>query len=56
MLELKAVKVKEKNSLEVKLLATSIARLSPLTNSFIFNSFFLILPDIIFNNIPVFFP
>ena len=53
MQKLKAAKVKEKNSLEVKLLATQVVYLLPLVNSFDFNSFFLILPDIIFNNTPV---
>ena len=56
MLELKAVKVKKKNSLEAELLTTPIARPSPLTNSFIFNPFFSILPDVIFNNTPIPFP
>ena len=55
MQELKATKVKEKNSLEVELLATLIAYLSPLANFFIFNFFFSTLPNIISNNIPIFF-
>jgi hypothetical protein len=55
MQELKTAKVKEKNSLEVKLLITQVAYLLPLVNSFNFNSSFSILPDVIFNNTPVFF-
>ena len=55
MQELKTTKVKEKNSLKVKLLATEMAYLLPLTNSFNFNPSFSILPDIIFNNTPVLF-
>ena len=51
MQELKATKVKEKNSLEVKLLATQVAHLLPLANSFNFNLSFLILPDVISDNI-----
>ena len=53
MQELKATKVKEKNNLEVKLLAALIAYLLPLANFFIFNFSFSILPNIISNNIPV---
>ena len=53
MLKLKAVEEKEKNSLEVKLLATQVAYLLLLANSFNFNPFFLILPDVIFNNTPI---
>ena len=53
MLELKVVKIKEKNNSEIKSLAVSIARPSPLTDSFIFNPSFLMLPDIIFNNTPI---
>ena len=55
MLKLKAVEVKEKNSLEVELLATSIARPLLLTDFFVFNPSFLILPDVIFNNTSIFF-
>ena len=55
MQELKATKIKEKNSLEVKLLATLVAYLLPLTDFFVSNFSFLILPDVISNNIPVFF-
>ena len=53
MQELKATKVKKKNSLEVKLLAILVAYLLPLANFFAFNFSFSILPDIIFDNIPV---
>ena len=53
MQELKATKVKEKNSLEVKLLATKVAHPSPLADSFNFDPSFLILPNIIFDNTPV---
>ena len=53
MQELKATKVKEKNSLEAELLATQIAYLLPLANSFGFNPSFLMLLDVIFNNTPV---
>ena len=53
LLELKAVEKKKKNSLEVELLATLVAHLSPSTNFFIFNLFFLILPNMIFNNTPI---
>ena len=55
MQELKAVKVKEKNSLEVELLATLIAHLLPLADFFIFNFSFLTLPDIVSDNTPVLF-
>ena len=53
MQELKAAKVKEKNSLKVELLAILIAHLSPLANFFAFNFSFLILPNIFSDNIPV---
>ena len=53
MQELKATEIKEKNSLEVKLLATQVAYLLPLTNSFDFDPSFLILFNIIFDNTPV---
>ena len=53
MQELKATKVKEKNSLKVKLLATLVAHPLPLADFFAFNFSFSILPDIISNNIPV---
>ena len=51
--ELKATEVKENNSLEAKSLATQVAYLLPLADFFEFNSFFLMLPDIIFDNTPV---
>ena len=53
MQELKAAEVKEKNSLKVESLATQVAYLLPLVNSFNFNPSFLILPNIISNNTPV---
>ena len=56
MLELKAVEIKKKNSLEAESLTTQVAHLLPLTDSFIFNPFFLMLPDVIFNNTPILFP
>ena len=55
MQELKATKVKEKNSLEAELLAILVAYLSPLVDFFAFNFSFLILPDVISDNISVFF-
>ena len=53
MQELKAAKVKEKNSLEAELLATIVAYLLPLANFFVSNFSFLTLPDVISNNTPV---
>ena len=53
MQELKAAKVKEKNSLKVKSLAAQVAYLLPLADSFNFNPSFSILLDIIFDNTPV---
>ena len=50
MQELKATKVKEKNSLEAELLATLIAYPSPLADFFIFNFSFSTLPDVISDN------
>ena len=55
MQELKAAKIKKKNSLEVELLATLIAYLLPLTDFFISNFSFLTLLNIISNNMPVLF-
>ena len=55
MQELKAAEVKEKNSLEVKLLGILVAYLLPLTDFFASDFSFLILPDIISNNTPVLF-
>ena len=55
MLKLKAVEEKKKNSLEVELLAISVAYLLPLTDFFIFNLSFLILLDVIFNNTSILF-
>ena len=53
MQELKAIKIKEKNSLEVELLTILVTHPSPLADFFTFNFFFLILPDIISDNTPV---
>ena len=53
MQELKATKVKEKNSLKAKLLAPLVAHPLPLAGSFNFNFSFLILPDVISDNTPV---
>ena len=53
MQELEATKAKEKNSSEAKSLATQVAHLLPLADSFDFNPSFSILPDVIFNNTPV---
>ena len=55
MQELKATKVKEKNSLKVKSLATLVAYLLPLVSFFNFNFSFLILPDVISDNTPILF-
>ena len=55
MQEFKATKVKKKNSLKAKLLTALIAYPLPLADFFTSNFSFLILPNIIFNNIPVFF-
>ena len=51
--ELKATKVKEKNSLEAELLATLVAYPLPLADFFAFNFSFSTLPDVISNNMPV---
>ena len=53
MQELKATKVKEKNSLEAKLLATLVAHLLPLADFFASNFSFSTLPDVISDNTPV---
>ena len=53
MQELKAAKVKEKNSLEAELLAILVAYLLPLAGSFNFDLPFLILPNVISNNTPI---
>ena len=53
MQELKAAEVKEKNSLEAKSLAALVAYPSPLANFFTFDFSFLILPNIISNNMPI---
>jgi hypothetical protein len=51
--ELKAEKQKELNTVEAKLLAILVAHQLPLANSFIFNPFFLILPDLLDSSTPV---
>ena len=53
MQELKATKVKKKNSSEAELLAALVAHPLPLANFFVSNFFFLILPNVISNNIPI---
>ena len=53
--EFKAEKQKEKNSVEAESLVILVTHLLPLTDSFGFNLFFLILPDVIFNNTPLLF-
>ena len=53
MQELKAAEVKEKNSLEIKSLATLMAYLLPLADFFASDFSFSILPDVISDNIPV---
>ena len=55
MQELKATKIKKKNSLEVKLLATLVAYPLPLVNFFASNFSFSILPNVISDNTPVLF-
>ena len=51
--ELKTAKIKEKNSLEVKLLAILVAYPLPLADFFASDFSFSILPDVISDNIPV---
>ena len=55
MQELKAAKVKEKNSSEAESLAALVAPLSPLADFFTSDFSFLILPDVISDNILIFF-
>jgi hypothetical protein len=47
---------KELNTVEVELLTTLMAYQLPLANSFIFNPFFLMLPDLFNSNIFISFP
>ena len=54
--KLKADKQKELNSLEAESLSTLIAYQSPLADSFIFDPFFLILPNLLNGSTPVPFP
>jgi hypothetical protein len=49
-------KQKKLNTIKVKSLAVLVAYQLPSANSFIFNPFFLILPDLLNSNTPVFFP
>jgi hypothetical protein len=53
--ELKANKQKELNTIKVESLTTLVAHQLPLADSFIFNPSFLILPDLLNNNTPIFF-
>ena len=53
MQKLKATKVKKKNSLKAKSLATLVAHPLPLADFFTFNFSFLTLPNIISNNTPI---
>jgi hypothetical protein len=54
--KLKTEKQKELNTIEVELLTTLVVHQLPLADSFIFNPFFLILPDLLNINTPVSFP
>jgi hypothetical protein len=54
--ELKTEKQKELNTIEVELLAVLMAYQSLLANSFVFNPFFLILPDLLNGSTPIPFP
>ena len=54
--ELKTDKQKELNSTEAELLAVLVTYQLLLTNSFIFNPFFLILPNLLNNSTPIPFP
>ena len=51
--ELKAKEQKEINSIKVKSLAASVTYQLPLANSFKFNFFFLILPNVTFSSTPL---
>jgi hypothetical protein len=51
--KLKADKQKELNIIEVKSLAILIAYQLPLADFFVFNPFFLILPDLFNSNTPI---
>jgi hypothetical protein len=54
--ELKVKEQKESNTVIVESLATLVAYQSPLADFFIFDFSFLILPDLLNGNTPVFFP
>jgi hypothetical protein len=53
--KLKTDKQKELNIIEVESLTALIAHQLPLTDSFVFDPFFLMLPDLLNSNTPVFF-
>jgi alpha-mannosidase len=54
--KLKANKQKELNTIKAESLAALVAYQSLLANSFVFNPSFLILPDLLNGNTPIFFP
>jgi hypothetical protein len=54
--KLKADKQKELNTIEVESLATLVAYQSSSADFFVFNFSFLMLPDLLDGNTPVFFP
>jgi hypothetical protein len=54
--KLEADKQKKLNIVEAESLAILVAYQSPLADSFIFDPSFLILPDLLNSNTPVFFP
>ena len=54
--KLEADEQKELNTIEVESLAAPVAHQSPLADSFVFNSFFLMLPDLLNSNTPISFP
>ena len=54
--KLKADKQKELNIIKAESLAILVAYQLPLANSFIFNPFFLMLPDLLNSNTPIPFP
>jgi hypothetical protein len=54
--KLEAEEQKELNTVVAESLTVLMAYQLPLANSFVFNPFFLILPDLLNSNTPVFFP
>jgi hypothetical protein len=54
--KLKAEEQKELNTIVAEFLAALMAYQWPLADSFIFNPSFLMLPDLLNNSTPVFFP